>query len=463
MDVARLNLSHGSHADHERALRPRPRGRATRPAAASASSPTCRARRSGSARSPTGPCRSCEGDAVHDHHRDVPGDSTDLLDDVRRACPATSRRGPDPDRRRPVELRGHSRSTARDVHDRRGRWAVRQQQQGHQPARRGRQRARRCPRRTSTTCAGRCALARRHDRAVVRARRQDVERRAQDHGRGGRARCPVIAKIEKPQAVDNLDEIVEAFDGVHGRPRRPRRRAARSRTSRWCRSSVIELARRNAKPVIVATQMLESMISTPRPTRAEASDVANAVLDGADAVMLSGETSVGEYPIETVRTMARIIESTEEHGLDQHGRRRLAAADPGRCRSPRPPPRSPSASARKFLVAFTAVRRLGPAAVALPLRRPGAGVHARAGGPLAAGADLGCRDVPRRRSSSTPTRWSSRSTRQPARARPLRRGRAASSSSPAARPVSPAPPTRCASTAWATRCNEVAPAYRRDR
>ncbi|TYL45843.1 pyruvate kinase [Nocardioides sp. BGMRC 2183] len=127
---------------------------------------------------------------------------------------------------------------------------------------------------------------------------------------------PVIAKIEKPQAIDHLDEIVKAFDGFM---------VARGDLGVECpledvpvlQKQVIEKARRNAKPVIVATQMLESMVTNPAPTRAEASDVANAVLDGADAVMLSGETSVGDHPIHTVETMARIITATEKHALDQ--------------------------------------------------------------------------------------------------------------------------------------------------
>jgi len=139
---------------------------------------------------------------------------------------------------------------------------------------------------------------------------EDVRRVMREEG----AVLPVIAKIEKPQAIDNLDEVVDAFDGFM---------VARGDLGVECpledapflQKRVIDKARRNAKPVIVATQMLESMISNPAPTRAEASDVANAVLDGADAVMLSGETSVGEYPIETVETMARIVASTEAHEL----------------------------------------------------------------------------------------------------------------------------------------------------
>jgi pyruvate kinase len=129
-------------------------------------------------------------------------------------------------------------------------------------------------------------------------------------------RLPVIAKVEKPQAVDALEEIIDAFDSIM---------VARGdlgvelplEAVPIVQKRAVELSRRMAKPVIVATQMLESMISSPIPTRAETSDVANAVLDGADAVMLSGETSVGEYPVQTVRTMARIVESTEDHGLER--------------------------------------------------------------------------------------------------------------------------------------------------
>ena len=129
------------------------------------------------------------------------------------------------------------------------------------------------------------------------------------------ARLPVIAKLEKPEAVDNLEAIVLAFDGVM---------VARGDLGvelplehvPLVQKRAIQIARENAKPVIVATQMLESMITNSRPTRAEASDVANAVLDGADAVMLSGETGVGRYPIKTVRTMAQIVEAVEEGPVD---------------------------------------------------------------------------------------------------------------------------------------------------
>ena len=141
---------------------------------------------------------------------------------------------------------------------------------------------------------------------------KDVHRIMDEEG----IRVPVIAKIEKPQAVSNLDGIVAAFDGIM---------VARGDLGvelpiedvPLVQKHCIELARDAAKPVIVATQMLDSMITNSRPTRAEATDCANAVLDGADALMLSGETSVGEFAIEAVETMARIIQKTEEGGLDR--------------------------------------------------------------------------------------------------------------------------------------------------
>ena len=126
-------------------------------------------------------------------------------------------------------------------------------------------------------------------------------------------RVPVIAKLEKPEAVDALEPVILAFDAVM---------VARGDLGvevpledvPLVQKRAIQIARENAKPVIVATQMLDSMIENSRTTRAEASDVANAVLDGADAVMLSGETSVGKHPITTVQTMARIVTAAEIDG-----------------------------------------------------------------------------------------------------------------------------------------------------
>jgi pyruvate kinase len=138
----------------------------------------------------------------------------------------------------------------------------------------------------------------------------DIDLVHQVMDRVGKGRVPVIAKLEKPEAVSNLEAIVLAFDGLM---------VARGDLGvelpleqvPLVQKRAIQIARENAKPVIVATQMLDSMVNNSRPTRAEASDVANAVLDGADAVMLSGETSVGRYPIETVQTMSRIVQAVE--------------------------------------------------------------------------------------------------------------------------------------------------------
>ncbi|KAA5544573.1 pyruvate kinase [Roseiconus nitratireducens] len=121
----------------------------------------------------------------------------------------------------------------------------------------------------------------------------------------------VIAKIEKPEALANLEQIVDAADGIM---------VARGdlgveidvAETPMAQKRIIRVCKEKVKPVIVATQMLESMHHSPRPTRAEASDVANAILDGADACMLSGETAIGDFPVKTVQMMSRIMQCTEQ-------------------------------------------------------------------------------------------------------------------------------------------------------
>ena len=215
---------------------------------------------------------------------------------------------------------------------------------------------------------------------------EDIQRVHEIMDEEGR-RVPVIAKIEKPQAVAALEEIVNAFDAIM---------VARGDLGvelpleevPLVQKRAVELARRWAKPVIVATQVLESMIESPTPTRAEASDCANAVLDGADAVMLSGETSVGEYPVETVETMSRIISSTEEHGLESHSTPGLQAEDPRRCDHSRV--EIADQLDAKYIVAFTqsgdSARRL----LASAPEEAGSGLHPAATDLQHHDPDVGC-------------------------------------------------------------------------
>ncbi|MFB7760345.1 pyruvate kinase [Streptomyces xiamenensis] len=310
MDVARLNLSHGGHRDHEQRYR-----RVRRAAAESGRSIGILADlqgpkiRLGSFRE--GPVLLEPGDAFTITTEDIEGDqyrcgttytglATDvrpgeriLIDDGRVALDVTAVEGPEIrttvaeggmiSDHKGINLPGVAVSvpalSTKDIDDLR--WALR-------------------------TGVDIIALS------FVRTGDdiKDVHRVMAEEGRF----LPVIAKIEKPQAEENLQDIVDAFDGIM---------VARGdlgvevplEVVPMLQKRAIKLAKRNAKPVIVATQMLDSMIDASRPTRAEASDVANAVMDGTDAVMLSGETSVGRYPIETVRTMSRIVTAAEEEVL----------------------------------------------------------------------------------------------------------------------------------------------------
>ncbi len=147
--------------------------------------------------------------------------------------------------------------------------------------------------------------------SFVRSAKDIIELKERIAKRGAIAK--VIAKIEKPEALENIDDIIEESDGLM---------VARGdlgveipfQNVPLIQKMLIKKCVRKAKPIIVATQMMESMITSMSPTRAEVNDVANAVLDGTDAVMLSGETSVGQYPVEVIKTMSNIIKEMETHG-----------------------------------------------------------------------------------------------------------------------------------------------------
>lgn len=140
---------------------------------------------------------------------------------------------------------------------------------------------------------------------------RDLKELIEKHRKEGEHRLPIIAKIEKPEGVKNIEEIVKECDGIM---------VARGDLGvevpmeevPMIQKNLVDITRRYSKPAIIATQMMESMINSLTPTRAEVNDVANSVLDGADAVMLSGETSVGKYPAEVVANMAKIVKTAED-------------------------------------------------------------------------------------------------------------------------------------------------------
>ena len=408
MNVARLNFSHGSHADHEAVYRPGPRGGRGRRPSRSAILADLQGPKIRLGRFADGPHEWRTGDIGGDHRRRhrrhqgpgllhlpascpqevKPGDRL-LIDDGKVAVEVS-----DVDRQR-HPLPGH-----------RGRPGL--QQQGRLAAQRGGQRARRCPTRTPRTCASPCGSASTWSRSPSSARPRTSSWCTTIMAEEG-VRRPVLAKVEKPEAVDHLEAIVRAFDGVM---------VARGDLGvempldqvPLVQKRAVQLCRENAKPVIVATQMLDSMIENSRPTRAEASDVANAVLDGADAVMLSGETSVGKYPVLTVSTMAKIVTTTEAGSIGvprlQHDPRTRGGALTVAASSDRPGHRRQGAG--RLLADRRHRTPAGPAA----LRPAAAGVHPGAGGAQPARPLAGAWRRSWCRSCSTPTTCSARSTRR---------------------------------------------------
>ncbi len=310
LDVARLNLSHGSHAEHEVAC-----ARVRAAASASGRSVGILADLQGPkirlGAFPGGPVRLCAGDEFTMTTEDVPGDRRQasityqglaqdvrggnriLIDDGRVLLQVAGVAGP---RVRMTVLVGGTISDHKGIN-------------------------------LPGVAVSASALTEKDEADLCWAIDQGVDmialsfvRRPEDAAAARDimsecgAQLPLIAKIEKPEAVEALPEIVAAFDGIM---------VARGDLGvelpleqvPMVQKRAIVLAREKARPVIVATQMLESMISAPRPTRAEVSDVATAVDEGADAVMLSAETSVGEYPVEAVATMSRVICAAEEESL----------------------------------------------------------------------------------------------------------------------------------------------------
>lgn len=236
---------------------------------------------------------------------------------------------------------------------------------------------------------------------------KDVHKVMDEEGR----RVPVIAKVEKPQAVEHMEGIVMAFDGVM---------VARGDLAveyplervPMVQKRLVELCRRNAKPVVVATQMMESMITNSRPTRAEASDVANAILDGADAVMLSAESSVGAYPIETVKTMSKIVVAAEQELLSRASSRwsRARSPVPRAVRSPARPARSPTSwAARPWSPSPSPATP--PAVCPAIAPRSRSWPSPRTSPPATSWPSAGASRPMSSRTSTTRTRWSTWSTR----------------------------------------------------